>query len=216
MRHRLDKKSSYMLIVTSVLLISLLLNVYQKIDGSIFKKEIGNEINKSVEEIRTRNESILLTLEGCLVSESITKEEVLTLYKNYSLISISELNLWEKYLNNIENSWFKKDDKVNLAESNQNNIFANIEDLIYSLLLNSVSDNTDSIKLNEKLLVDIAVMKEISYELNEYFNVFMSEKLGNLEGEDKAKKMINKEYWIDILNYIESINNKYKDYMFKL
>lgn len=216
MRHRLDKKSSYMLIVTSVLLISLLLNVYQKIDGSIYKKEIGNEINKSVEEIRTRNESILLTLEGCLVSESITKEEVLTLYKNYSLISISELNLWEKYLNNIENSWFKKDDKVNLAESNQNNIFANIEDLIYSLLLNSVSDNTDSIKLNEKLLVDIAVMKEISYELNEYFNVFMSEKLGNLEGEDKAKKMINKEYWIDILNYIESINNKYKDYMFKL
>lgn len=216
MRHRLDKKSSYMLIVTSVLLISLLLNVYQKIDGSIYKKEIGNEINKSVEEIRTRNESILLTLEGCLVSESITKEEVLTLYKNYSLISISELNLWEKYLNNIENSWFKKDDKVNLAESNQNNIFANIEDLICSLLLNSVSDNTDSIKLNEKLLVDIAVMKEISYELNEYFNVFMSEKLGNLEGEDKAKKMINKEYWIDILNYIESINNKYKDYMFKL
>ena len=216
MRHRLDKKSSYMLIVTSVLLISLLLNVYQKIDGSIYKKEIGNEINKSVEEIRTRNESILLTLEGCLVSESITKEEVLTLYKNYSLISISELNLWEKYLNNIENSWFKKDDKVNLAESNQNNIFANIEDLIYSLLLNSVSDNNDSIKLNEKLLVDIAVMKEISYELNEYFNVFMSEKLGNLEGEDKAKKMINKEYWIDILNYIESINNKYKDYMFKL
>lgn len=216
MRHRLDKKSSYMLIVTSVLLISLLLNVYQKIDGAIYKKEIGNEINKSVEEIRTRNESILLTLEGCLVSESITKEEVLTLYKNYSLISISELNLWEKYLNNIENSWFKKDDKVNLAESNQNNIFANIEDLIYSLLLNSVSDNTDSIKLNEKLLVDIAVMKEISYELNEYFNVFMSEKLGNLEGEDKAKKMINKEYWIDILNYIESINNKYKDYMFKL
>lgn len=216
MRHRLDKKSSYMLIVTSVLLISLLLNVYQKIDGSIYKKEIGNEINKSVEEIRTRNESILLTLEGCLVSESITKEEVLTLYKNYSLISISELNLWEKYLNNIENSWFKKDDKVNLAESNQNNIFVNIEDLIYSLLLNSVSDNTDSIKLNEKLLVDIAVMKEISYELNEYFNVFMSEKLGNLEGEDKAKKMINKEYWIDILNYIESINNKYKDYMFKL
>jgi hypothetical protein len=216
MRHRLDKKSSYMLIVTSVLLISLLLNVYQKIDGSIYKKEIGNEINKSVEEIRTRNESILLTLEGCLVSESITKEEVLTLYKNYSLISISELNLWEKYLNNIENSWFKKDDKVNLAESNQNNIFANIEDLIYSLLLNSVSDNTDSIKLNEKLLVDIVVMKEISYELNEYFNVFMSEKLGNLEGEDKAKKMINKEYWIDILNYIESINNKYKDYMFKL
>ena len=87
MRHRLDKKSSYMLIVTSVLLISLLLNVYQKIDGSIYKKEIGNEINKSVEEIRTRNESILLTLEGCLVSESITKEEVLTLYKNYSLIS---------------------------------------------------------------------------------------------------------------------------------
>ena len=38
----------------------------------------------------------------------------------------------------------------------------------------------------------------------------------NLEGEEKAEKMINKGYWIDILKGIEEINSKYKNYMFKL
>ena len=86
MNNKLDKKSSCILTITLILLISLLVNVYQSIAGIEYKKEIGNEINKSIEEIRTRNESILLTLEGCISSQSITSEEILTLYKNYNLI----------------------------------------------------------------------------------------------------------------------------------
>ncbi|MBM6839751.1 hypothetical protein H9X77_16435, partial [Clostridium saudiense] len=113
------------------LLISLLVNVYQGLTGIEYKKEIGNDIYISIEEIRTRNESILLTLDGCITSQSITKEEILTLYKNYNLINIAELNLWEKYLKNIEGSLFKKDNKVDLTESNPNEVFANIEDFIY-------------------------------------------------------------------------------------
>ena len=216
MNNKLDKKSSCILTITLILLISLLVNVYQSIAGIEYKKEIGNEINKSIEEIRTRNESILLTLEGCISSQSITSEEILTLYKNYNLINIAELNLWEKYLKNIETSWFKKDNKVDLTATDQNEVFANIEGLIYNLLINYMSNDMNSIKLDDKLAMDISVMKEISYELNTYINSFMEEKLSNLEGEEKAEKMINKGYWIDILKGIEEINSKYKNYMFKL
>lgn len=216
MNNKLDKKSSCILTITLILLISLLVNVYQSIAGIEYKKEIGNEINKSIEEIRTRNESILLTLEGCISSQSITSEEILTLYKNYNLINIAELNLWEKYLKNIETSWFKKDNKVDLTGTDPNEVFANIEGLIYNLLINYMSNDMNSIKLDDKLAMDISVMKEISYELNAYINSFMEEKLSNLEGEEKAEKMINKGYWIDILKDIEEINSKYKNYMFKL
>ena len=216
MNNKIDKKSRCILTITLILLISLLVNVYQGLTGIEYKKEIGNDIYISIEEIRTRNESILLTLDGCITSQSITKEEVLTLYKNYNLINIAELNLWEKYLKNIEGSLFKKDNKVDLTESNPNEVFANIEDFIYNLLLNYMSYNMESIKLDEKLYMDISVMKDISNELNNYINRFMEEKLSDLEGEEKAEKIIRKGYWIDILKGIEEINSKYKSYMFKL
>ena len=128
MNNKIDKKSSCILTITLILLISLLVNLYQSLTGITYKKELGNEIYKSIEEVRTRNESILLTLDGCITSQSITKEEILTLYKNYNLINIAELNLWEKYLKSIEVSLFKKDNKVDLTESSQNEVFANIED----------------------------------------------------------------------------------------
>lgn len=216
MNNKMDKKSSYIMIITLILLISLSVNIYQGLIGNVYKKEAGNEVYKSIGEIRTRNESILLTLDGCITSQSITKEEILTLYKNYSLINIAELKLWESYLKYMENSWFKKNVKVDLTESNPNEVFSNIEELIYNILLNYMSENMDSIKLDEKLLMDISVMKEISYDLNDYMNSFMEENLGNLESKEKAEKMIRKDYWIDILKGMENINNKYKEYIFNL
>ena len=74
MNNKIDKKSRCILTITLILLISLLVNVYQGLTGIEYKKEIGNDIYISIEEIRTRNESILLTLDGCITSQSITKE----------------------------------------------------------------------------------------------------------------------------------------------
>ena len=73
MNNKIDKKSRCILTITLILLISLLVNVYQGLTGIEYKKEIGNDIYISIEEIRTRNESILLTLDGCITSQSITK-----------------------------------------------------------------------------------------------------------------------------------------------
>lgn len=216
MSDKLDKKSRYILMITLILLVSLSVNVYQGVVGNLYKKEIGNEIYKSIEEIRTRNESILIILDGCIESQSITKEEILVLYKNYNLINISELNLWEKYLKHVENLTFKKDYKVDITQFNPNQVFSNIEQLIYNLLINHMYDNVDIIKLDDNLSIDISVLKEISDELNTYINNFMDKNLTNLEGEEKAKEMISKNYWIDILKGIEEINSKYKNYIFKL
>ena len=46
MNNKLDKKSSCILTITLILLISLLVNVYQSIAGIEYKKEIGNLLNE--------------------------------------------------------------------------------------------------------------------------------------------------------------------------
>ena len=50
MNNKIDKKSSCILTITLILLISLLVNLYQSLTGITYKKELGNEIYKSIEE----------------------------------------------------------------------------------------------------------------------------------------------------------------------
>lgn len=213
MKAKIDKKSSYILTATLLLLFSITVNVFQVLSNSKYKFESGQEAYKSIEEFRTRNESILITLDGCLSSKSITKEEILTLYKNYNLINIAELNLWENYLKENEKLIFNKDNDV--LNSSKNKVFSDIEELIYTTLLNYMAGNCEKIELTEELSVNMYIMLEIANDLNNYFTKFTEENLNGLQGEDRAKKIIQKKYWIDMLIGIEEINYKYKDYMFK-
>lgn len=213
MKNKIDKKSCCVLTITLVLLVSLMVNVFLSLSNSTYKIEIGQEAYKNIEEVRTRNESILILLDACLASESITKEEIITLYKNYNLINIAELNLWERYLKDYDNTLHYK--KNNELCSSKNEVFSGIEELVYTTLLNYMSDNCDKIELNEDLSNDMYVMREIAKELNNYFADFTEKNLNGLEGEARAEKIIKKKYWADMLRGIEEINYRYKDYIFK-
>lgn len=213
MKTKIDKKSCCVLTITLILLISLLVNVFLNLSNSKYKIEIGQDVYKSIEEIRTRNEYILIVLDGCLASKSITKEEILTLYKNYNLIDIAELNLWEHYLKDMENTIFEK--KTDTLFECKNEVFSDIEELVYTTLLNYMGDSCDKIELDEDLSNDMYVMREISRDLNDYFDNFTENNLQGLEGEERAEKIIKKKYWADMLKGIEQINYRYKDYMFK-
>ena len=91
--YKISKNNSILLIVF-VLVVSLLINVYTSIMNSRYKVLIGKETYKSVEEIRSRNEGVLNTLNQCIKARSISNEELLTLYKSYSSISEEFTSLW--------------------------------------------------------------------------------------------------------------------------
>jgi len=81
--YKISKNNSILLIL-AVLIISLLINVYTSIMNSRYKILVGKETYKSVEEIRNRNEGALNILNQSIKAGSISNEELLALYKNYS------------------------------------------------------------------------------------------------------------------------------------
>lgn len=215
MKVKTNIKDNCFIVIILILMISLILNIYQNISNKKYFYELGKQNFSNIEEIRSRNESILSILDSCIVAGSVNNVDLLTLYKNYTKISESELNLWNNYIaddNILRKFKNKSKDKV-LDIKPKNEIYSEIEELLYSHIQNDMTEKIDVIELKGKVLEDFKILRSLSYDLNNYFNNFYKENCSVSESK-KEKLIINKEYWIDMLKGIEEINNKYVEYSF--
>ena len=71
----------------------------------------------------------------------------------------------------------------------------------------------DVIELQGRVAENFENLKSMSIDLNNYFNDFYAKNC-DLSDEMKEKKMINHDYWIDILQGMQEVNSKYWDYEF--
>ena len=215
MSYKSNTKNNCFVIVITILLISLIINIYQAVVNNEYNKELRLQNYNRIEEIRYRNESILATLESCISSNTINNEELLTLYKNYSELAEVEVELWESYLDNLQNKIVKHNNKtVNIPGKNKNEIYWEIEELVYSYLKNDMKENTFAMELNGKVLTDFQILRDMALDINNYFINFYSEKCTHLSDEKKKEKMIKENYWVDILEGIQEVTNEYIDYAF--
>ncbi|MCI9304621.1 hypothetical protein [Clostridium sp.] len=215
MKVKTNIKDNCFIVIILILMISLILNIYQNISNKKYFYELGKQNFSNIEEIRSRNESILSILDSCIVAGSVNNVDLLTLYKNYTKISEAELNLWNNYIaddNILRKLKNKSKDKV-LDIKPKNEIYSEIEELLYSHIQNDMTEKIDVIELKGKVLEDFKVLRSLSSDLNNYFNNFYKENCSVSESK-KEKLIINKEYWIDMLKGIEEINNKYVEYSF--
>ena len=215
MKVKTNIKDNCFIVIILILMISLILNIYQNISNKKYFYELGKQNFSNIEEIRSRNESILSILDSCIVAGSVNNVDLLTLYKNYTKISEAELNLWNNYIaddNILRKFKNKSKDKV-LDIKPKNEIYSEIEELLYSHIQNDMREKIDVIELKGKVLEDFKILRSLSYDLNNYFNNFYKENCSVSESK-KEKLIINKEYWIDMLKGIEEINNKYVEYSF--
>lgn len=215
MKVKTNIKDNCFIVIILILMISLILNIYQNISSKKYFYELGKQNFSNIEEIRSRNESILSILDSCIVAGSVNNVDLLTLYKNYTKISEAELNLWNNYIaddNILRKFKNKSKDKV-LDIKPKNEIYSEIEELLYSHIQNDMTEKIDVIELKGKVLEDFKILRSLSYDLNNYFNNFYKENCSVSESK-KEKLIINKEYWIDMLKGIEEINNKYVEYSF--
>ncbi|MCI9070899.1 hypothetical protein [Clostridium sp.] len=215
MKVKTNIKDNCFIVIILILMISLILNIYQNISNKKYFYELGKQNFSNIEEIRSRNESILSILDSCIVAGSVNNVDLLTLYKNYTKISEAELNLWNNYIaddNILRKFKNKSKDKV-LDIKPKNEIYSEIEELLYSHIQNDMTEKIDVIELKGKVLEDFKILRSLSYDLNNYFNNFYKENCSVSESK-KEKLIINKEYWIDMLKGIEEINNKYVEYSF--
>ena len=216
MKSRTNIKDNCFLIVVFILMISFTMNIYQAIENKKYTYELGKQNYNKIEEIRYRNESILSILDSCVSAGSVNNIDLFTLYRNYSKISEVELSLWSNYLNS-DNSIFmnKRSNSKNIVlnTTSKNELYSEIEELIYSYIQNDMTEKKDVIELQGKVAENFENLKSMSIDLNNYFNDFYAKNC-DLSDEMKEKKMINHDYWIDILQGMQEVNKKYVEYEF--
>ena len=178
--------------------------------------ELGKQNYNKIEEIRYRNESILSILDSCVSAGSVNNIDLFTLYRNYSKISEVELSLWSNYLNS-DNSIFmnKRSNSKNIVlnTTSKNELYSEIEELLYSYIQNDMTEKIDVIELKGKVLTDFKQLKDMATDLNNYFTEFYSKNC-NVPDSKKEKTMIQEDYWVDILQGMQEVNNKYVEYEF--
>lgn len=211
-------KDNCFITVIIILMISFTMNIYQSLKTEKYSVELRKQTYSKIEEIKFRNESVLTILDGCITAGSVNNEELLTLYKNYSKISEAEIGLWNDYLSEDNSIFLNKRKKVNKIvayDTYQNDLYWQIEELVYSYIQNDMREKTEIMELKGKALTDFEVLRDMSYDLNQYFIDFYVEKLNIDATEEKRIEMIIEEnYWVDMLRGIQDINNKYVEYSF--
>ena len=204
------------MIIVVILMISFTANIYQAILNKKYWYELGKQNYNKIEEIRFRNESILSILDSCVTAESVNNGDLLTLYKNYSKISEAELSLWNNYLaddNKILRKFKNKGKNIVVNTKTKNELYSEIEELIYSYIQNDMTEKIDVIELNGKAANDFKTLRSMALDLNNYFNSFYEENC-NVPESKKEDIMIKEDYWVDILQGIQEVNNKYVEYSF--
>ena len=216
MKIKTNIKDNCFMIIVVILMISFTANIYQSILNKKYCYELGKQNYSKIEEIRFRNESILSILDSCVTAESVNNGDLLALYKNYSKISEAELSLWNNYLdddNKTLRGFKNKGKNIVVNTKTKNELYSEIEELIYSYIQNDMTEKIDVIELKGKAADDFKTLRSMALDLNNYFNSFYEENC-NVPESKKEKVMIKEDYWVDILQGIQEVNNKYVEYSF--
>lgn len=100
-----------------------------------------------------------------------------------------------------------------LNTTSKNELYSEIEELLYSYIQNDMTEKIDVIELKGKVLTDFKQLKDMATDLNNYFTEFYSKNC-NVPDSKKEKTMIQEDYWVDILQVMQEVNNKYVEYEF--
>ncbi|MBS4803720.1 MAG: hypothetical protein KIC47_05640 [Clostridium sp.] len=219
MRSYKISKNNSILIIIGTLIISLLINVYSSVMNSRYKLLIGKETYNSVREIKTRNESILSLLDQCIKAKSVTNEEMLVLYKNYTVISNEYNNLWSKYKDYGKEeiiSFNKKSKTLDYSTEMPNQVYSRIETLLFEYLSLEMKNHNEKIILEGNVIEDFISMNNMSQSLNDFYIDFNNTNIKDVDEEKKESIYIKNEYWVDILNGINSVVEPYLNYDYTL
>lgn len=210
---KLDKNKS-MIIIVSILFVSLLLNIYTSVMNSKYKIKAGKESYRYIEEIKHRNESALVILKQCIESKSISNEELLSLYKNYNTILDATVQLSDDYSIHDKESLIKVSKTENRYKVRENEVFSRIESLVFEYLNLEMKNSSSKLVLSGDTLEDFIKMKEVSIDVQDFLTEFNEKNLSDLETEKREKKIIRKNYWMDMYVGINEVIEKYIDYPF--
>ena len=207
-------RNTSVLLMIFVLFVSLLINVYTSIMNSRYKILIGKETYKSIEEIRNRNESSLATLDQCIKAKSVSNEELLSLYKNYSSISKEFTNLWVNYKEYGKENIISINKKSKISNEVPTEVYSRVESLLFEQLNYEMKTNNDKVTLEGEVLDNFTAMYNMTNEINGFYKEFNESKLKNVDIDKRELTYIKNSYWIDVLKGMNSVIEPYSNYEF--
>lgn len=200
-------------IVVIILVISFSLNIYFALDNKRYEKKIGERSNNEICSIKDKNEANLIMLEMVTEKGSISKKDITKLYSNYNEISKNLYVLLEEY-----NEY--KDDRTifnkKVVENNGyilDDIYAKGNSFILYIMEHNETESVEDIKvfkLNESDNTNFKMLYNLSVDIKEYFDK-LTEKFP-IEGDKFKDEIIKKNLWIDILDDLKKINDKYSSF----
>ena len=175
---------------------------------------IAKEVNTSKRAINEANNKLITK---AIDSRNIENLDLLKLYENYGNMNDNISNLWYEYSNYRENrTVFQRIKKINTNSVMINEINERLEDYLKGILETEMTNQNYTVIVSDKLLDNLNMMLKISDEIKDYYNNFLDDKLRNVNEEDRLKIIVRKHYWIDILEKLNEVDNKYIDYEFSL
>ncbi|MDO5517163.1 MAG: hypothetical protein Q4F66_06375 [Clostridium sp.] len=205
------KKSEIIIALACILAFSAALNIYSFCKIESYKYRIGQQSYMKIEDIRQRNESNMELLNKNIDSKSINNEDILKLYKNYDVMSSDIIDLWQQYGEYKENSITLFSKKIDTDKVIQNDIHGKIKEYMLSTLNKEMRNEKSKLILDNEDLRCFEAMEDMSKKIYDYFNEFNAEKLKGCQSEEKEKKIVRHNYWIDMLNGIYDISDDYTD-----
>ena len=215
MKNKFNKKHHTVAIV-SILIISIILNVYSAYKVSSYKYKLGQQAYNYIEEIRQRNEGNLEILSKSLKNGKIKNEELLKLYKNYDVIAGDIIGLWQRYASYSQNELNIFTKIIDTNRIIENDIHGQIKEYIICTLNNEMKNEQSNLILVNEDKSCFEAMYNMAEKINNYFNTFNGDILKGSTGVEKEKKVIKKHYWIDILEGIYGISDDYVDVEWKI
>ena len=214
--YRFNKNSSIYFII-GILFISLSINVYSSIMHSRYKLLAGKETYTSLEEVKSRNESNLNLLTQCIKAKSMSNEELLKIYKNYSTMSKEFTNLWSKYKD------YGKEEIISIGKKNKkseefmpNEVYSRLESLTFEYVNIQMDNKEEKLLLADGDLNNFIAMENMAKQLDDYYKAFNEKYFSNMDEEEKKIKVIQESYWIDSLQGMNSIMDPYLNYEFTI
>lgn len=215
MKTKFNKKDHTVAIV-SILIISIILNVYSAYKISSYKYKLGQQAYNYIEEIRQRNESNLEILSKSLKDGKIKNEELLKLYKNYDVIGGDIIGLWQRYASYSQNQLNIFTKIIDTNKIIENDIHSQIKEYIMCTLNNEMRNEQNKLELANEDKLCFEAMHDMAEKIDNYFNDFNEDILKGSTGVEKEKKVIKKHYWIYILEGIYGISDDYVDVEWKI
>lgn len=206
------KNGKIILCISVILIISIIINIFQIMMISEYRQRVGSITYNNVINVKNTNISNNDILLKSIETSTIEITDLLKLYKNYGVISNNIMSLWDEYnfYKNNNYIFIKKEIKTDVTVVNE--IHSRMEEYLNSLIQKNINKKVDKIAINGGDLQNFIEMQELSSEIIDFYTSFIKENMDGMDTNQRKDIIINKYYWIDILDNIDTITKEYNEF----